>query len=261
MPRNCGGEISFASDAFPYRSPAGAVLDAGDYDAALTELLRIADYEGIATPARGCPPRREIVRDWICGRHRAVRLEHGLHLAGADARRIAVARIASRAPMRAPSFRWIPAARSPCACAARRTGRAMPPLPRRSSPTHSGFAPDDIDVVTDIDTLTSAWSIASGNYSNRFASIVVDAIAKSAEQVAHKVRLLAARSPGSVARRTSSCRMAMRACAASSNKGMPFRKVCRARALGSGRAAGRDHARDSRDRGRLARGARLSGRG
>src|SRR5262247_4606849 len=55
-----------------------------------------------------------------------------------------------------------------------------------------GLHPNDIDVVTEIDTLTSAWSIASGNYSNRFAAIVVDAIAKSAEQVAHKVKLLAA---------------------------------------------------------------------
>src|SRR5207249_12055446 len=32
-------------DAFPYRAPAGAIFDAGDYDAALSELLRIADYD------------------------------------------------------------------------------------------------------------------------------------------------------------------------------------------------------------------------
>src|SRR5262249_60178935 len=31
--------------AFPYRAPAGAVFDAGDYDAALSELLRIVDYD------------------------------------------------------------------------------------------------------------------------------------------------------------------------------------------------------------------------
>src|SRR5262249_52482089 len=33
------------ADAFPYRAPAGAIFDAGDYDAALSELLRIADYD------------------------------------------------------------------------------------------------------------------------------------------------------------------------------------------------------------------------
>src|SRR5258707_7099462 len=34
-------------DAFPYQAPAGAVFDAGDYDAALSELLRIADYDAL----------------------------------------------------------------------------------------------------------------------------------------------------------------------------------------------------------------------
>jgi 2-furoyl-CoA dehydrogenase large subunit len=57
-----------------------------------------------------------------------------------------------------------------------------------------GLRSEDIDVITEIDTLTSAWSIASGNYSNRFSdsAIVVDAIAKSAEQVAAKIKVLAA---------------------------------------------------------------------
>ena len=52
-----------------------------------------------------------------------------------------------------------------------------------------GLKPDDIDVVTEIDTLTSNWSIASGNYSNRFAAIVVGAIAESAGKVAHTVSI------------------------------------------------------------------------
>jgi 2-furoyl-CoA dehydrogenase large subunit len=55
-----------------------------------------------------------------------------------------------------------------------------------------GLKPDDIDVVTEIDTLTSNWSIASGNYSNRFAAIVVDAVAQTADKVAHAIRLIAA---------------------------------------------------------------------
>ena len=49
-----------------------------------------------------------------------------------------------------------------------------------------GLKPDDIDVVTEIDTLTANWSIASGNYSNRFAAIVVDAVAQTADKVAQR---------------------------------------------------------------------------
>src|ERR1041385_7781781 len=39
--------IFVPKDAFPYRTPAGSILDAGDYAAALDELLRLADYEAL----------------------------------------------------------------------------------------------------------------------------------------------------------------------------------------------------------------------
>src|SRR5262247_1611755 len=87
-----------------------------------------------------------------------------------------------------------------------------------------GLHPNDIDVVTEIDTLTSAWSIASGNYSNRFAAIVVDAVAKCTEQVAHKIKLLAAdaldASPEEIELREGYARVR-----GQSNKGLPFRKA------------------------------------
>jgi 2-furoyl-CoA dehydrogenase large subunit len=87
-----------------------------------------------------------------------------------------------------------------------------------------GLRPDDIDVVTEIDTLTSAWSIASGNYSNRFASIVVDAIARSARQVADKVKLLAADALD-VSSEDIELADGYARVRGGSNKGLPFRKV------------------------------------
>jgi 2-furoyl-CoA dehydrogenase large subunit len=87
-----------------------------------------------------------------------------------------------------------------------------------------GLHPNDVDVVTEIDTLTSAWSIASGNYSNRFAAIVVDAVAKCAEQVAQKIKLLAAdaldAAPEEIELREGYARVR-----GQSNKGLPFRKA------------------------------------
>jgi 2-furoyl-CoA dehydrogenase large subunit len=87
-----------------------------------------------------------------------------------------------------------------------------------------GLHPNDVDVVTEIDTLTSAWSIASGNYSNRFAAIVVDAVAKCAEQVAQKIKLLAAdaldAAPEEIELREGYVRVR-----GQSNKGLPFRKA------------------------------------
>lgn len=87
-----------------------------------------------------------------------------------------------------------------------------------------GLRPEDINVVTEIDTLTSAWSIASGNYSNRFAAIVVGAIAESAEKVAKKIKLIAAEvlesSPEDIELVDGYARVAGR-----SNKGLPLRNI------------------------------------
>jgi 2-furoyl-CoA dehydrogenase large subunit len=87
-----------------------------------------------------------------------------------------------------------------------------------------GLAPADIDVMTEIDTRTSAWSLASGNYSNRFASVVVDAIAKSAQQVAEKVKLLAAAALDAAPDQIELCEGYARV-RGQSNKGLPFRKA------------------------------------
>jgi 2-furoyl-CoA dehydrogenase large subunit len=87
-----------------------------------------------------------------------------------------------------------------------------------------GLHPDEIDVATEIDTATSAWSIASGNYSNRFAAIVVDAVEKCAEQVAQKIKLLAADALDASAEEIELHEGYARV-RGQSNRGLPFRKA------------------------------------
>ena len=50
-----------------------------------------------------------------------------------------------------------------------------------------GVEPKDVDVVTEVDTSTSPWTIASGNYSSRFSGVGVGAVAAAAEQLAEKI--------------------------------------------------------------------------
>lgn len=59
-----------------------------------------------------------------------------------------------------------------------------------------GVRPEDIEVVTTLDTLTDAWSVSSGNYANRFSTIVIDAVASAAAKVAQKLKEIAAESLG-----------------------------------------------------------------
>ena len=54
-----------------------------------------------------------------------------------------------------------------------------------------GMRPEQIRVVSALDTEGGNWSLASGNYANRFASIVVGAITESAGRIATKLRAVA----------------------------------------------------------------------
>jgi 2-furoyl-CoA dehydrogenase large subunit len=55
-----------------------------------------------------------------------------------------------------------------------------------------GLKPADIRVVTDMDTARDAWSIASGNYSSRFAPAVGGAVHLAAMRLAEKLKHIAA---------------------------------------------------------------------
>lgn len=55
-----------------------------------------------------------------------------------------------------------------------------------------GLHPQDIQVVTDLDTAKDAWSIASGNYSSRFAPAVAGAVHIAAERLREKLAAIAA---------------------------------------------------------------------
>jgi 2-furoyl-CoA dehydrogenase large subunit len=55
-----------------------------------------------------------------------------------------------------------------------------------------GVEPADVDVLTEMDTSTSAWSVASGNYSSRFSGVGAPAVHLAALKVAAKLRTIAA---------------------------------------------------------------------
>jgi 2-furoyl-CoA dehydrogenase large subunit len=179
--------------AFPYKSPAGSLFDAGDYEAALDELLKLADYDGLRA-------RRDEVRGK--GGLYGIGLAAGVEPSGSNMGYVTLAQTSAERGRTEPKSGAIASA----AISIDPTGQVVVRL--CSTPNGQGHAtvaaqivadalglrPDEVDVVTEIDTLTSTWSIASGNYSNRFAAVVVDAIARSADKVAHKLKVLAARS-------------------------------------------------------------------
>ena len=55
-----------------------------------------------------------------------------------------------------------------------------------------GLNPSDVRVITELDTARESWSVASGNYSSRFAPAVAGAVQLAAERLAEKLRRIAA---------------------------------------------------------------------
>ena len=55
-----------------------------------------------------------------------------------------------------------------------------------------GLEPEQVHAIAEMDTLTTPWTVSSGNYSSRFAPLTTSAIAVAAERVARAVRAAAA---------------------------------------------------------------------
>ena len=198
------------------------MLDAGDYEAALTELLRIADYDGLSAGGR-LPARRQAIRHRDCCRHRALRLEHGVYLAGADragppssgpqiGRQCQRHNLGRSQRASHAALVQLPERPGTCdRCSTDCSRRAWAQSRRRRCDHRGGYADERL-----VDRL--------GNYSNRFAAIVVDAVAQCAEQVAHKIKLLAADaldvSPEEIELHDGYARVR-----GQSNKGLPFRRA------------------------------------
>ena len=208
---------------FPYTCPAGSILDAGDYGAALDELTRLAGYEALKRR------RDEARRD---GRLFGIGFSAGIEPSGSNMAYVSLAQTAEERAKTDPKsganasavVSIDPSGSVTVRLSSTPNGQGHATVAAQIVADKLGLKPDDIDVVTEMDTLTSNWSIASGNYSNRFAAIVVDAIAQTADKVAHAIRLIAADAldapPERIELKDGYVRVTD-----GSNRGMPLRRV------------------------------------
>src|SRR5712675_2047781 len=210
-------------EAFPYACPAGSILDAGDYGAALDELMRLADYEALLR-------RRDAARSE--GRLYGIGFCAGIEPSGSNMAYVGLAQTPEERAKTDPKsgahasavVSIDPSGSVTVRLSSTPNGQGHATVAAQIVADKLGLKPDDIDVVTEIDTLTSNWSIASGNYSNRFAAVVVGAIAETADKVAHTIRLIAAEAldvpPDKIELTDGYAKVAD-----GSNRGMPLRRI------------------------------------
>jgi 2-furoyl-CoA dehydrogenase large subunit len=179
------------AEAFPYRTASGALLDSGDYSHALDVALADGDFAELKT-------RRDTARAQgrIYGIGCTAVVEPSVSNMGyittvltADERRRAGAKNGAQAtatvaldPLGAVS---VHAASAP-------QGQGHRTVLAQIVADAFGLTPNDIRVVTELDTARDAWSIASGNYSSRFAAAVGGAAHLAATRLKEKLARTAA---------------------------------------------------------------------
>jgi 2-furoyl-CoA dehydrogenase large subunit len=169
---------------FPYRTPSGALYDSGDYEGCLDDALDLARYDERRAEASAARGDGRLVGVGI-----ACVVEPSISNMGY----ITLAEPAAT--------RGLPKSGNAEGCSI--SISALGGITVRSATTPQGqghrtviaqvvadrlgVEPADVDVLTEVDTSTSPWTIASGNYSSRFSGVGVGAVAVAAERLAEKV--------------------------------------------------------------------------
>jgi 2-furoyl-CoA dehydrogenase large subunit len=172
------------ADAFPYRTPSGALYDSGDYEACLDDALVLARYG---------ERRAESVAAREDGRLVGIGIACVVEPSISNMGYITLAEPGET--------RGLPKSGNAEGCSI--TISALGGITVRTTTTPQGqghrtviaqivadrlgVEPRDVDVLTESDTSTSPWTIASGNYSSRFSGVAVAAVAAAAEQLAAKI--------------------------------------------------------------------------
>jgi 2-furoyl-CoA dehydrogenase large subunit len=179
------------ADEFPYRTPSGGLYDSGDYAACLDASLELARYEerrgeqaearrqgrlfgvGVACVVEPSISNMGYITLVQTPEERAESLPKSGNAEGATV-------IVSPAGGVTVRIGTTPQGQGHRTVCAQVVADAL------------GIPPEDVEVLTEMDTSTSPWSVSSGNYSSRFSGVGAAAVHLAALKVAEKLRAIAA---------------------------------------------------------------------
>ena len=180
-------------DQFPYANPTGGLYDAGDYPATLRLALDLAAYDAL---------REEQRRVRAAGRLFGIGVALAVDPSVINMAYVTVA--FDEAERKKPGY-------LPKAGAGETGALKMDPLGKvtvllNTAPEghghetvvaqvvadELGIHPEDVRVVAEMDTFTRVWSISTGTYSSRFASVATTAFATAARRLRKKILTIGA---------------------------------------------------------------------
>lgn len=176
---------------FPYRTPSGSLYDSGDYEACLEDALELARYsDRLAERARA----REEAR--LFGIGLACVVEPSISNMGYVSLAKTAEERAADLPKSGNSETALvlvgPGAGITVRIGSTPQGQGHATVCAQIVADCLGVRPEEVDVVTEMDTHTFPWTVSSGNYSSRFSGVVAGSVLRAAGGVADKVRAIAA---------------------------------------------------------------------
>jgi len=173
-------------DELPYRTPSGALYDSGDYEACLDDALELIGWkerreEVAKAPAEG----RAIGLGMACVIEPSISNMGYITLAQTAVERAETLPKSGNAE--GALVQISPLGGITVRLATTPQGQGHRTVCAQVVADELGVAPEDVDVLAEMDTATVPWTVASGNYSSRFSGVGVGAVQLAARRLREKV--------------------------------------------------------------------------
>jgi 2-furoyl-CoA dehydrogenase large subunit len=173
-------------DEMPYRTPSGSLYDSGDYGACLDKALELTDYDSL---------RRRVDEARAEGRLAGIGLACIVEPSISNMGYITLAQTADERARALPksgnaegaSIAIDPLGGIVVRLATTPQGQGHRTVCAQVVADVLGCAPDDVTVLSEMDTASVPWTVASGNYSSRFSGVAVGAVQAAALKLRAKI--------------------------------------------------------------------------
>ena len=175
---------------FPYRTPTGGLYDSGDYEACLDDALDTSDYsQWRSLQATATTEGRLLGIGIACVVEPSISNMGYISLAETPDERAAGLPKSGNAEGAMISMN--PQGGIVVRLSTTPQGQGHRTVAAQVVADELGVHPDEVEVLSELDTATSAWTVASGNYSSRFAGMGAAAVQRAASDLAERLRVLA----------------------------------------------------------------------
>jgi 2-furoyl-CoA dehydrogenase large subunit len=170
----------------PYRTPSGGLYDSGDYAACLEEALALVRWEERVAEAQTARAAGRLVGVGLaCVVEPSISNMGYITLAQTAVERAAALPKSGNAEGALVAID--PLGGITVRLATVPQGQGHRTVCAQVVADELGVPPEDVQVLSEMDTATVPWTVASGNYSSRFAGVGVGAVQAAARKLADKI--------------------------------------------------------------------------